>query len=165
MASKKQKTMLAAGAAAPDFELQDLAGRKHTLSGLSGGNPLLLAFFKVSCPTCQYALPFLERIYRDKTQSNIAMYAISQDDAESTRYFDDEFGITMPVLLDSEDEGYPASNAYGLANVPSLFLIEPGGRISMAMDGFDKKFMEQLGNRLGKNPFEPDEHVPEWRPG
>src|SRR5437016_5274866 len=128
MASQKQNTMLAAGAAAPDFQLQDLSGRKHTLRNLSCGKPLLLAFFKVSCPTCQYALPFLERIYRVRTQSGIGMYVISQDDAESTRDFDGEFGITMPVLLDREEEGYLASNAYGLSHVPSLFLVEPDGR-------------------------------------
>ena len=93
------------------------------------------------------------------------MYAISQDDADSTSDFDGEFGITMPVLLDAEEEGYPASNAYGLAHVPSLFLVEPDGRISLAMSGFDKAFMEKLGSRLGQQPFEPGENVPDWRPG
>src|SRR5260221_731745 len=106
MASQKQNTMLAVGAPAPGFQLPDLSGRKHTLSELSSGKALLLTFFKVSCPTCQYALPFLERIYRGRTQSGIGMYVISQDDAESTRDFDGEFGITIPVLLDREEEGY-----------------------------------------------------------
>jgi len=165
MASQKQQQMLALGAAAPDFHLKDQSGRKHTLTELAQGKPLLLAFFKVSCPTCQYALPFLERIYRGKTQSAIAIYAISQDDPESTRDFNDEFGITMPVLFDKDAEGYPASNAYGIAHVTSLFLIEPNGRISLAASGFDKKFMEELGTRLGKNPFEPGERVPDFRPG
>ena len=165
MASQKQKTMLAAGAQAPDFRLRDLSGRPRTRSEISGGKPVLLAFFKVSCPVCQYAFPFLERIYRGRTRQDIAMYAISQDDAESTREFDGEFGITLPTLLDTEEEGYPASNAYGLSHVPSLFLVEPDGRISLAITGFDKNGMEELGRRLGKEPFEPGERVPEWKPG
>ena len=165
MASQKQKEMLAAGTQAPDFRLRDLDGRLRTRPEIAGGKPVLLAFFKVSCPVCQYAFPFLERIYRGRTRQDIAMYAISQDDAESTREFDGEFGITLPTLLDTEEEGYPASNAYGLSHVPSLFLVEPDGRVSLAITGFDKNGMEELGRRLGKEPFEPGERVPEWKPG
>src|SRR5437879_1398186 len=139
MASEKQKTMLTAGVQAPDFNLQDLSGGRRTRSEISGGNPLLLAFYKVSRPVCQYTFPFLERLYRGRTNGDIRMYAISQDDAESTREFDQEFGITIPTLLDKEEEGYPASNAYRLSHVPSLFLVEPDGRISHAITGFDKK--------------------------
>lgn len=165
MASKKQKTMLTAGAEAPDFNLEDLSGGRRTRSDISGGKPLLLAFYKVSCPVCQYTFPFLERLYRGRTNGDIGMFAISQDDPESTREFDQEFGITIPTLLDREEEGYPASNAYGLSHVPSLFLVEPDGRISQAITGFDKKGLEELGRRLGKAPFEADEYVPEWKAG
>lgn len=165
MASQKQKEMLAAGAQAPDFRLRDLSGRLRTRPEISAGKPVLLAFFKVSCPTCQYAFPFLERIYRGRTRQDIAMYAISQDDAESTREFDGEFGMTIPTLLDTEEEGYPASNAYGISHVPSLFLVELDGRISLAITGFDKNGIEELGRRFGKEPFEPGEYVPEWKPG
>src|SRR5262249_8072064 len=124
-----------------------------------------LAFYKVSCPTCQYTLPFLERLYRGPVKRDVPIYAISQDDAESTREFNSEFGITMPTLLDSEAEGYPASNAYGVTNVPSLFLVEPGCIISQSVVGFDKKSLEALGDRLGMAPFGPGEYVPEWKAG
>jgi peroxiredoxin len=157
--------MLGEGDRAPDFELEQLSGGRRTLGELTAGKPTLLTFFKVSCPTCQFSLPFLERLYRKKNNLEIEMYAISQDDAESTREFNDEYGISLPTLLDKEEEGYPASNAYGLTNVPSLFLIEPNGRISQAAMGFDKKALEALGVRLGAAPFVPGEHVPEWKSG
>src|SRR5207244_9837181 len=105
--AKKQRTMLGEGSNAPDFELQDLSGARRSLSDISAGKPVLLAFYKVSCPTCQFTLPFLERIHGGRTNRDIEMYAISQDDAESTRDFDQEFGISMPTLLDQEEEGYP----------------------------------------------------------
>src|SRR6476659_7095936 len=165
MASSKQQTRLSEGDKAPDFELQDLSGNRHSRTEISGGKPMLLAFYKVGCPTCQYTFPFLERIYQGRENGDIGMYAISQDDADATREFDQEFGITLPTLLDTEEEGYPASNAYGLAHVPSLFLVEPDGRISLAITGFDKKGMEDLGRRLGKEPFEPCEYVQEWKSG
>jgi peroxiredoxin len=157
--------MLAAGEKAPDFKLQDLYGPRRTLSGVADGRPVLLAFFKVACPTCQYTLPYLERMFRNKTNRDIGMYAISQDDAESTREFHREFGVTMPTLLDREEEGYPASNEYGLAHVPSLFLIEADGKISASLHGFDKSGLMMLGERLGAEPFQPGEQVPDWRPG
>jgi peroxiredoxin len=154
--------MLSVGDPAPDFELEGLSGGRRTRSTRK---PTLLAFFKVSCPVCQYTLPFLERLYRGKSNNDIAIYAISQDDAKSTRAFHSEFCITLPTLLDKEEEGYPASNAYGLSHVPSLFLVEPDGRISLTMMGFDKKIMQELGQRLGRDPFEPGEYVPEWKSG
>ena len=104
-------------------------------------------------------------MYRGRTERDIGIYAISQDDAESTREFHREFGITLPTLLDAEEKGYPASNAYGLSHVPSLFLVEPDGRISRTLIGFEKKGMEALGRRLGMEPFEPGEYVPEWKSG
>jgi peroxiredoxin len=165
MASKKQNQMLTAGDPAPDFELQDLSGKRRTRSDIAAGKPVLLAFYKASCPVCQYTFPFLERLYRGRTNRDIGMYAISQDDPESTREFEREFGITMPTLLDTAEEGYPASDAYGLSHVPSLFLVEPDGKISQAITGFDKKGMEELGRRLGRAPFEPGESVPEWKAG
>jgi peroxiredoxin len=153
--------MLGEGDRAPDFELADLTGVRRT----PGPKPLLLAFFKVSCPTCQFTFPFIERLYRGRTKRDIAMYAISQDDAESTREFHTEFGISLPTLLDKEDEGYPVSNAYGLTNVPSLFLVEADGKISRTLMGFEKKGLEELGRRLGADPFEDGEYVPEWKSG
>jgi peroxiredoxin len=104
-------------------------------------------------------------MYRGRSNRDIGIYAISQDDEESTREFETEFGITLPTLLDREEEDYPASNAYGLTNVPSLFLVEPDGKISMSLMGFEKKGMEELGKRLGASPFVPGEYVPEFKSG
>lgn len=165
MASKRENRMLPEGSRAPDFDLQELGGGRFKLSETLREKPILLAFFKVSCPTCQFTFPFLERLYQGGADSGIAMYAISQDDAESTREFNTEFGVSMPTLLDEEDEQYPASNAYGLTNVPSLFLIEPDGKVSLSSMGFDKKVLENLGRRMSVEPFAPGEFVPEWKSG
>src|SRR5437016_6608920 len=156
MASRKQNKMLAAGAAAPDFGLEDLEGKQRTRE-----RPALLAFFKVSCPTCQFTMPFLQRL----ANGSVPIYAISQDDAESTREFHQEFGISLPTLLDKEEENYPASNAYGLSHVPSMFLVAADGKISQSFMGFDKRELQRLGERLGTQPFEAGEYVPEFKSG
>jgi peroxiredoxin len=161
MASTKQNKMLAEGAVAPDFVLHDLGGTRRSKSQIANGQPLLLAFFKISCPTCQFTMPYLQRL----AGGSVPIYAISQDDAESTREFHQEFGISLPTLLDTEEEGYPASNAYGLSHVPSLFLVEPDGKISQSFMGFDKRELQRLGDRVGKQPFEAGEYVPESKSG
>ena len=78
--------------------------------------PVLAAFFKVSCPTCQFTFPFLERMYEMFGGENFTFWAISQNDAEDTREFLEKYGVRFPALLD--EKGYPASNQYGLTNVP-----------------------------------------------
>lgn len=165
MASARENETLTAGDRAPDFRLTDLAGgSEKTLGDLLKAGPVFLAFFKVSCPTCQYTLPFLERIHRG-AEGATQLFAVSQDDAESTREFHQEFGITMPTLLDGARFGYPASNAYGLSHVPSMFLIERDGAISWSLVGFNRKEFEALGEKLGFRPFKPGERVPEMKSG
>jgi peroxiredoxin len=170
MASARQNDTLATGQRAPDFRLASLDGGEQTLGELLKTGPVFLAFFKTSCPTCQYTFPFLERLYKGSAGKGSAggftrMFAVSQDDPEATREFNKEFGITMPALLDSARDGYPASNAYGIAYVPSMFLIEPDGTVSWSLVGFHKKDLDALGKKLGAAPFRPGEQVPEMKSG
>src|SRR5215469_5812718 len=115
------------GKVAHPFELTSADGHPYSLEeGLSRG-PVLAAFFKVACPTCQYTFPFLERLYQQFRPHPIQIWGISQDDAESSRRFAKEFRITFPVLID--DYPYETSRAFGLTHVPTLFLIAHGGRV------------------------------------
>src|SRR5271156_831453 len=113
---------LTAGTKAPEFELKAMDGRRFVLRDELARGPAVLAFFKVSCPTCQYAFPFLERLNQAYGRKNVALVGVSQNDASKTAAFTKEFGVTFPVLLDSA-EAYPVSNAYGLTNVPTIFWI------------------------------------------
>ena len=136
-----------------------------------GRRPVVLAFFKVSCPVCQYALPFLERLYRAYGSKHVALVGVSQDDAKATSAFMKEFGVTFPVLLDDPSR-YPASNAYGLTNVPTVFWIGQDGEIEVSSVGWVKADFEEMGRRMaetGKTPpvrlFKPGEDVPDFRAG
>jgi hypothetical protein len=70
----------------------------------------------------------------------------------------------MPTIFDAAPR-YPISNAYRITNVPTLYLIEPDGRISMALSGFSKAHFEALGSRFGTAVFRTGEQVPALRPG
>ena len=163
MFGKRARKPLAAGAAAPAFELAGMDGATHTLSDLLARGPLLLAIYKVGCPTCQLTLPFLERIH--SAGGALRIVGISQDNRFGTDRFQSTYRLTLPSLLDREEDGYPVSNAFGIARVPTLFVIEPDGVISMAAEGFSKAELEAIGRRAGVEPFRAGENVPEWKPG
>lgn len=153
--------MVAEGASAPDFQL----GEFHLASALAEG-AVLLVFFKIACPTCQLTMPFLRRLADGALDSGAnppRLVAVSQDDAKHTAGFQQRFGPSEPALLD--ERPYRASNLYGIRNVPSLFLIEADGRISMSVAGFSKAHLEALGERFGVAPFREAESVPALRPG
>jgi len=157
--------MLQAGTSAPDIRLLSLTGEEVVLAEQLKQGSVALVFFKVSCPTCQFSLPFLERLYSAQSAGAPRILGISQDGAAATLEFNRRFGIHFPVLLDPAKDNYPASNAYRITNVPSLFLVEEGGRIAWALNGFHKGEMERLGERFGQSPFEHGERVPALRPG
>ena len=156
------------GGPAPHFDLPGLAGERCSLRDLLQSGPVLLVFFKVTCPTCQLTFPFLERLHRAAKPGAPRIISISQDDAAATRDFNNAFGVTFSTLLDPSAGGpgrYPASNAYRITNVPTLFLVEPDGNISQAVAGFDKAEMEKLAARFGVQLFAPSDRVPVFRPG
>ena len=153
------------GGPAPEFKLPDLAGQPHTLAELRAKGPVLVAFFKVGCPTCQYTFPFLQRLRELAPESKLAMVGISQDDRAKTEAFNAQFGVRFPVLVDPSDS-YAASNAYGLTHVPSLFLVEPDGRTSLTSVGFVKVDLEELARRFASAElFHPDEQIQAFRAG
>lgn len=159
------------GTTAPDFALPTLDGRQFSLREALARGPVLAAFFKVSCPTCQYAFPFLQRIYEAHGNKAVTIVGISQNGKKDTTAFIREFGITFPVLLD-DTNSYPASNAYGLTNVPSIFWIAPDGEIEISSVGWIKKDMEELNQRAAEvstaipQPlFRGDEQIVDFRAG
>jgi peroxiredoxin len=162
MAARGQHRLLESGTRAPEFRLELLSGGHSTLAEILTGGPVLLAFFKISCPVCQMTFPFLERIY---ATGRLHIFGISQNDAADTREFNEEFGVTFPTLLDSEDAGFPASNDYGISSVPTMFLVDPGGAITQVMEGWRKRDIEGLAAPAAAGLFRLGEYVPEWKAG
>ena len=162
MAARRQRQLVEIGTPAAGFRLATLEGGEATLGGLTADARVLLVFFKISCPVCQLAMPFLERLH---ASGGLRIYGISQNDAESTREFSEYFKVTFPMLLDSEEEGFPASNAYGISSVPTMFLVEPDGAISRVVEGWNRIDMEELGVQAGIGLFREGDNVPAWKAG
>jgi len=165
-----EMTHIVAGKITPGFSLKGLDGKEYSLGALMERGPVVAAFFKISCPVCQFTFPFLERLYQRYGGDGVTFLGISQDDARSTKEFAAEYGVTFSMVVD--EKGYPVSNAYGLTNVPTIFLIEPDGTVKVSSTGFDKKDLETIARELAERRkiaaaalFRPDEKVPANKPG
>jgi peroxiredoxin len=162
---------LAPGTSAPDFTLPSVDGKEFSLREALARGPVVTAFFKISCPVCQYAFPFLERIYKAYGNKNVTIAGISQNERKDTAAFLKEYRVTFPVLLDDTDT-YKVSNAYGLTNVPTILWIGEDGEVEISSVGWMKKEIEEINQRAAeaaggsaKPVFRPDEQVADFRAG
>lgn len=168
---QEHMTHIVAGNIAPGFSLKALDNKDYSLATLMGRGPVVAAFFKISCPVCQFTFPFLERLYKRYGGDCVTFLGVSQDDARATSKFAKEYGVTFPMVIDDED-GYVVSNAYGLTTVPTIFLIDSDGTVKISCMGFDKKDLESIAANLAERKkialaplFRPDEVVPVNKPG
>ena len=162
---------LSAGSPAPQFELPAMDGSRFALAGALSRGPVLAIFFKISCPVCQYALPFYQRIFKSYGNSNVSIIGISQNEKADTAEFIKKYGITFPVLLD-DTKSFPASNAYGLTTVPSTFWISPEGIVEIASIGWVRQDFEEIARKAAfksggafKPVFQPTEQIADFRAG
>ena len=145
---------LKAGLKAPSFTLQAIDGKNFSLAEALAKGPVVLAFFKKSCPVCQYAFPLYERLYAAYGNRGVTLAGVSQNLKKETEAFAQKFGVTFPVLLD-DTSTYPVSNAYGLTNVPTVFWISQDGKIEISSVGWSRKDFEAMGEKMavaGKMP-------------
>jgi peroxiredoxin len=162
---------LTAGISAPDFKLSTMDGKQFSLHDALTRGPVVAAFFKISCPVCQYTFPFLERIYKAHGGKNVTIVGVSQNERKDTAAFVKEYGVTFPILLDDTNT-YPVSNAYGLTNVPTIFWIGQDGEIEISSVGWDRKEIEGINRKAAevtgsaaKAVFHAGETVADFRAG
>ena len=161
---------LTAGKSAPAISLKATDGQRVSLAEALKKGPVLAVFFKVNCPTCQFTMPFVERIHASYSGEKFSVLGVSQNDTKDSKEFMQHFGVQFPVLID--ESGYTISNQYGLTNVPTLFLISPEGKIQSTSVGFSKSDIQSMAaegaRATGKSAaplFKPGEVVPAHKPG
>jgi thiol-disulfide isomerase/thioredoxin len=130
----------------------------------------LYVVFKTTCPTCELTWPYLDRIRRAAEGGGLRVVAVSQDPPGPTRAFGERLGARLETVYDPEP--WPASDALGVTNVPTLLRVGPDGVVAESVVGFDRARMEGLASRaaaLAGRPasplFAPHERVPALKAG
>jgi peroxiredoxin Q/BCP len=162
--------MLEIGAQAPDFTLPDGSGTDHRLAEALEAGPVVLAFMKANCGACTVGFPYLERLHQAYGGEAWSIWGISQSPATAAESFAKSTGVTFPLLIESED--FPVSGAYDPPATPTIFLIEPSGRVRSGHHGFAKSDLNalavDLASTLEREPVvvaPPDDGQPDFRPG
>lgn len=160
---------LEAGHAARPFTLPLLSGDVGEFKPESTGRKVLF-FYKVSCPTCQFGMPYFDRLYRAFKDQRAAVCAVAQEGAREAATFADEYDIQMPQFLDSAP--YSVSRDYGLMNVPTMVTVEQDGLIERVTPAFVKVDVEETAAWLAESCgfitpeiFGSGEDVPALKPG
>ena len=153
---------MGAMASLPTFLLRDQsAGERRFPSG----RPALLAFVKEDCPTCRTSMPLIEGAHRAFGEG-VDVWAVGQE-AEGNKALVEAFGLTLPMLDDSE---LGVSYRYDLDTVPTVLLAGADGSELRRFVGFGRddwrSLYEQLGELSGTAPPAIQwQHYPESEPG
>jgi peroxiredoxin len=163
-------TALVPAVSAPNFKLPLIGGGEFSLQQALAKGSVVLVFFKISCPVCQYSLPYFHRLAQALDGKGVSIVAISQDDEENTLRFMRTYGVGFRTARDDE-HGYAVSAAYGLTNVPTVFEITSDGKIAASIVGWSKAEVEEIYARYldrdaAKLPlFKSGEQIADFRPG
>lgn len=169
-ASSGEEDVLAVGTEAPDFVLENSTGQSQHLAEALTDGPVILAFFKADCATCQIAFPYLESLSQAYRGERWHIWGICQHPPRAADWFAKTNGITFPLLID--EQGFPVSQLYDPPATPTIVLIDRHGVIRDSFYGFTKDSLNllarQLADMLGHEAViiaPPDDGRPAFRPG
>ena len=126
------------GEQAPDFELQDDAGKPLKLSSLKGRTVVLFFYPKADTPGCtKEACGFRDAVSEFKKRG-VEVIGISPDEPAAQAKFKSKFELSYPLLADvehkvAEDYGvWQEKSMYGKAYMGiarTTFVIGPDGKV------------------------------------
>jgi peroxiredoxin len=128
------------GSIAPDFTLVDLEGRSFRFGEEAARNPVLLVFWSMFCEPCRAEMATLQKIHDKYGGRDLTVVAVAVD-GEPLRNtlggFARQEGYTFTVLVDGLDARgmWKVADAYGVAGMPTLFLVEKGGTVTFGKAG------------------------------
>jgi peroxiredoxin len=105
--------MIEPGSPAPDFALSDQDGEIVKLEDLRGQTTVLVFYPLDFSPVCTDQLNVYQEVLGELEEQGARLIAISVDSAFSHKAFQQQLGISIPLLADFHPKG-EVSKAYGV---------------------------------------------------
>ncbi len=121
----------AAGARAPGFTLEDIAGGQRSLDEFQG-RVVLLHFWASWCEPCKVEFPALERLSARFKDRGFEVVAVAEDSVERARPFAKEHGLSSTVLIDRWGK---VMRSYNVMAIPVSIIIGRDGLVKGVITG------------------------------
>lgn len=145
--AKYAADLLAKGAAAPEFTLQDPEGNEVSLKDFLG-KYVVLDFWASWCPDCRNDVPTMKALWEKFGSDKVAFLGVSFDtEKEKWAGFVKENGMgwsqVSPLAKWKETQ---VSQDYNVNWIPSMYLIDPEGKVVFGTVMIDKlgKALEEI---------------------
>ena len=143
---------LKAGTKAPDFKVQDLAGKEFHLASNVGKDAILLFFWSFFCGPCREEMPMISQMAQEYQGKGLQVLGVNLDGREMKKAID-KFVVTekigFRILFDElADDAFRVADPYGVSGTPALFLIDKQGVIAFSVVG--ALTGEQMKAEIGK---------------
>jgi peroxiredoxin len=142
-----------------DFQLPDLAGRLVGPDTWRGQRTLLI-HWSTTCGFCELIAPGLAQLEAGLRAQRVALVLASYGDAETNRLLAEEYGLSCPILLQSDTQPIPAFSQLG---TPVAYVLDKTGRVAEPLvSGADPVLA--LAHRLAARPAGGRKQLPGERP-
>lgn len=125
--------MLKNGTQAPEFDLEDQDGKRHTLASLLKAGQLLLYFYPADfTPGCTREACTFRDLQKDLVAARLRVVGVSPQDAASHRKFAAKHDLNFPLLADPAKKAvkaYDVDGPLGFGVRRGTYLIGADGRI------------------------------------
>ncbi|HSK43796.1 MAG TPA: TlpA disulfide reductase family protein, partial [Candidatus Binatia bacterium] len=127
--------------AAPEFALEDSAGKTATLKDYRG-RVVVLDFWATWCHGCKEEIPWFAEFERTYGAQGLSVVGVSMDDEgwKVVKPFIQEAKVPYRIVLGND----ATAQKYGIQAMPDTFLIDRQGKIAAAYTGMvDKDAVEK----------------------
>ena len=106
-------TAIAEGKKAPNFTLQDDAGKRVSLGDFKGKHVVVYFYPKDDTPGCTKEACGFRDLWKELQRAGVVVLGVSADDAESHTKFASKYKLPFPLLSDPDRKLMQAWGAYG----------------------------------------------------
>lgn len=110
-----------------DFTLQNLEGKKVSLTDYLGHKIVLMNFWTTWCPYCLVEIPHLNKIHSQLTDQVKVLSIDIAEDNEKVKRLVKQKGVQFEVLLDQHGE---VARKYRVRGTPTTVVIDKQGNIA-----------------------------------